>query len=123
MTNHSQTSCCKVISIASARMQRPHRALALIIAHRVMDLAELASFIGAGSDLSYRITEAACQEFGWPWLSLEESIVLLGREGLYRLLSEPSHPGRSASQLHRVLTINTPTAALRPLQTFQGEPK
>lgn len=126
MTSLQQTSRCRIIPIRSARPKPPSRALlVLIFGQRVIDLAGVVRFIGAGGDLCHRITEAACQEFGWPWLSLEEAVVLLGREGLYRILCEPRHPGRSAGQLRRVLNTNhtAPTAALRTPEIFQGETK
>lgn len=126
MTTHPQTSRCRIISINSVRpAPSPRAMLALIFGQRVIDLAELARFIGSGSDLCYRITEAACQEFGWAWLSLEEAIVLLGRDGLYRILCSPRRPGRSARQLRRVLNFNhaAPTAALRFPEIFQGGTK
>jgi hypothetical protein len=89
-----------------------------------MDLAELARSLQADRNLCYLVTEAACQEFGWPWLSLEEAILLLGRQRLGALLSNPHQRGRSARQLRTLLCNHTASAANpRRLETFQGKTK
>ena len=102
MTNPQPRSRCRILSIASfrpatasaaggsslgpypthANIQMDNTLLALIGGQRAINLAELARAIAADRDLSCRVTEAACQEFGWPWLSVEQAIVLLGRERL-----------------------------------------
>jgi hypothetical protein len=56
--------------------------LALVGSQRAINLAELTRAVAADRSLSCHITQAACQEFGWPWLSVEQAIVLLGRERL-----------------------------------------
>jgi hypothetical protein len=96
--------------------------LALIGGQHTMNLAELAQSIQADCNLCYLVTEAACQEFGWPWLSVEDAVVLLGRERLCALLSNPGWHRRSARQLRRALHRNhpTPAAQLRLLETSQG---
>jgi hypothetical protein len=90
-----------------------------------MNLTELAQTIAADPNLSYRVTEAACQEFDWPWLSVEQAIVLLGRQRLVTLLSIPMRHGRSVGQIDRVLHINhsAPAANLVPLENRQEESK
>jgi hypothetical protein len=99
--------------------------LALIIGHNAMNLDELAQSIRANHDLCYIVTETACKEFGWPWLSVEDAIVLLGGKRLRGLLSSSNRHGRSASQLHRTLHRNSipPSANLCLLETFQGDSK
>jgi len=124
MTNSQPASHCRVISIASARPTQSHSAIALIRGQRAINLAQLAESIRADRSLSYLVTEAACQELGCPWLSVEEAIVLLGGERICTLLSAPRRPGRSASQLRRALHRNriaTPANPC-PLETFQEEP-
>lgn len=128
MTDHQQTSRCRIISIASACPHIRQSPLARILGQRVMDLAELSRVIGVESDLGRRIKEAACQEFGYPLLSLEEAIVMLGRQGLYRFLGDavpcnPRRSGRSARQLRLNISHTTPAATLHPLVVFQGEAK
>ena len=81
----------------------------------------MADSIQADRSLSYRVTEAACQEFGFPWLSVEEAIVLLGGERICALLSAPRRPGRSASSTAPHPYRNRVNAC--PLETFQEEPK
>jgi hypothetical protein len=90
---------------------------------RAINLAELAHAIAADHNLAYLVTEAACHEFGWPWLSIEEAIVLLGRKRLFTLLSSPGLHGRSASQFLRPNHTNriTPAANRCQLEPFQGE--
>ncbi len=113
MTSSPTASPCRIISIASERpgaaTQSPS-ALALIRGQRAINLAELADSIRADRWLSYLITQAASQEFGCLWLSVEEAIVLLGGARICALLSVPRH-GRSASQLRRASHRNciTPT--------------
>jgi hypothetical protein len=99
--------------------------LALIGGERVINLAELVRTIEANRNLSYFVTEAACQEFGWPWLSVEEAIVLLGRKRLCALLSTPGLQGRSASQFAGLPHTNRNTSAAnsRHPEMFQGEPE
>ncbi len=108
MTPSSTASPCRIISIASARpgaAPQSHSALALIRGQRAINLAELAESIRADRRLSYLVTEAASEEFGCLWLSVEEAIVLLGGERVCALLSVPRH-GRSASQLRRAAHHN-----------------
>ena len=71
------------------------------------------------------VTEAACQEFGWPWLSVEQAIVLLGGERLYALLSNPASAAVAVRQPVATLHGNSiaPAANLRQLETFKEEPK
>jgi hypothetical protein len=96
----NSASHCRIISIA------PASALALIRSQRAINLAQLANSIQADRSLSYRVTEAACQELGYPWLSVEEAVVLLGGERICAILSNPRRPGRSAGQLRRALSRN-----------------
>jgi hypothetical protein len=56
--------------------------LALIAGERVMNLAELSRAVAADPNLCRRLTQAACLEFGRSCLSVEQAVVLLGREGL-----------------------------------------
>jgi hypothetical protein len=118
----------QVISITSARLAgtpQSRSVNALIRGSRAMDLAELARFLQADRNLCYLVTEAACQEFGWPWLSLEEAILLLGGQRLSALLSNPHQRGRSARQLSRALHRNHTAPAANPhrSETFQGKTK
>jgi hypothetical protein len=128
MNTYPQESERRVISIASARLAgapQSHPVLALILGRSAVDLAELARSLQADRSLCYLVTEAACQEFGWPWLSVEDAIVLLGRQRLCALLSSPARRGRSARQLRRALYRNhtAPAADPRRLENFQGENK
>jgi hypothetical protein len=115
MNTYQRTSCCRIISIASAGSTSEARTVvlsALIRGQRTMDLAELARSIAADPNLYNRVTKAASQEFGWTWVSLEQAIVLLGRQGLSALLfSMPARPGRSASRLHHPVYANHTSAA------------
>lgn len=56
--------------------------LALTGSQRAINLAELTRAVAADRSLSCHIIQAACQESGWPWLNVEQAIVLLGRERL-----------------------------------------
>lgn len=128
MNTHQQTPCCKVISIASARpatVQHKVALLALVRGQRPLNLARLAQSILTDPNLSYQVTEAACQEFGYAWLSVEQAILLLGRQRLSMLLSGPVSYGRSARQLQHLLRSNgfTPADSLRPSKDFQEESK
>ena len=128
MNTHQRTSRCRIISIASARpatVSSTVALLALIRGQRTMNLTELAHTIAADPNLTYRITEAACQEFGWRWLSVEHAIVLLGRQRLATLLTIPMRHGRSASRLNLILHVNhsAPAANLIPLENRQEESK
>jgi hypothetical protein len=120
MTTSYPASRCRVISIASAAYLPS--ALALIRGQRAINLAQLSESIRADRNLSYLVTEAACQDFGSPWLSVEEAIVLLGGERICTILSAPRRPGRSASQLRRALHRSRIAANPCPLETFQEEP-
>lgn len=78
----------RVISITpSATRVQPSRTLALLLASRVMNLAELARFIGDNQALRQRVTEAASRELGWPLPNVEQAIVLLGQQRLCALLA------------------------------------
>lgn len=128
MNTRQRTSCCKIISIAPARpstVQNTIAPLALILGQRPMNLASLAQSIAADPNLTYQVTEAACQEFGYAWLSVEQAILLLGRQRLSMLLSGPVRCGRSARQLQHVLGTNnsTPADPLRPSEDSQEESK
>jgi len=125
MITSQPASRCRIISIASARPAQSHSALALIRGQRSINLAELAESIQADRSLVYLVTEAACQEFGCLWLSVEEAIVLLGGERICALVSSPCRQGRSASHLRRALHRNriAPAANLCRLETFPEEPK
>jgi hypothetical protein len=128
MNTDQPTSGCRVIVITSARpastTQLPSP-LSLLPGQRPVNLATLAEAIRADRSLCYFVTEAACAEFGYPWLSVEDAIVLLGVSRLRALLASPVRRGRSAAQLRRVLHRNsiTPPADLRSRENFQGEPK
>ena len=125
METSSQTSRCRPVSIASAATVQSTSALALLHRQRAINLAELARSIRANRNLCYLVTEAACREFGFPWLNVEEAIVLLGRKRLSSLLAEPNPRGRTASQLRRVLHSNrtAPSANLCLLEASQGKLK
>ena len=56
--------------------------LAVLRGPSSMDLAELTQAITADRNLCRRVIKAAIQECGWPALTLEQAIVLLGRERL-----------------------------------------
>ena len=121
MTISQPASRCRVISIASARSSQLPSALALIRGQRAINLSQLAQSIRADRSLCYLLTEAACQDLGYPWLSLEEAIVLLGGERICTLLSAPHRRGRSASQLHRALHRGPIAPAASPCPS-QEEP-
>ena len=102
-------------------MQHSVALLALIRDQRAINLAELANPSAPTAALSSHITEAACRELGWPWLSVEEAIVLLGGQRLCCSCSPPP-PWSSASQLHRPHS-NSTCDNLRPLGNFQEVPE
>jgi HD-like signal output (HDOD) protein len=114
MTSSQPASRCRIISIASAK--NSCSALDLIRNQPAINLSQLSESIRADRSLSYRVTEAACQEFGFPWLSVEEAIVLLGVQRIRALLSASRRPGRSAAQLRRILYRNRIACQLEPLQ-------
>jgi HD-like signal output (HDOD) protein len=118
MTSSHSASRCRIISIAPAK--NSCSALDLIRNQPAINLSQLSESIQSDRSLSYRITEAACQEFGFAWLSLEEAIVLLGVPRIRTLLTAPRRPGRSAAQLRRILHRNR-TAPCQ-LEPFQEEP-
>jgi len=99
--------------------------MALLCGQRAVNLAELARSIAADSNLCYQVTEAACQEFGWAWLNVDQAIVLLGRQRLTAIVSIAVGYGRSASQLRRVLHANrtTPEATFGCPEDYQEESK
>jgi hypothetical protein len=99
--------------------------LALIRGQRAMDLAQLAESIRRNRDLRSIVIETACEEFGWPRLSVEEAVVLLGGKRLYALLSRADQRGRSVSHARRTIHGNSIAPAANPgqLEMFQGEPK
>lgn len=124
MTTFQPAPRCRVISIASARPAQSHSALALIRGQRAINLAALAESIQSDLNLVYLVTEAACQELGCLWLSVEEAIVLLGGERICALVSDPSRHGRSASQLRRHRDRIAPAASpCCRLENFSEEPK
>ena len=128
MKNVQSASSCKVVSIASVSTGAPPQsspALALVRGQRVINLAELAESIRADRKLSYLVTEAAIGESGWPGLSVEQAIVLLGGEALCSLLSLPCGHRRFATRRQSPLHHSriSPTAHLSPLQHFQEEPE
>jgi hypothetical protein len=86
-----------------------------------MNLAELARSIAAEPNLCNRVTDAASQEFDCPWVSLEQAIVLLGRQRLWKLLSS-MRLGRSTTWMHRPVHVNhNPAASLSLLENHQEE--
>jgi hypothetical protein len=99
--------------------------LFLIRGHGAMNLAKLADYFRANRYLCHLVTETACEEFGCPWLSVEDAVVLLGGKRLCALLSKPNRSGRGAAQIGRSLRGKSiaPVANLRQLETVQGEPK
>jgi hypothetical protein len=106
MTTHQPRSRCRILSISSPRPAnavQPAPAnlqgalLSLIGGQRVINLAELAQAIAADRNLSCRVTTAACREFGRPWLSVEQAIVLLGRERLASQILRFLHTNRNPS--------------------------
>ena len=124
MTTHQPRSRCRILSIASPRASASVAGapvfdqasatggpalLSLVGSQRAINLAELARAIAADRNLSCHVTQAACREFGWPWLSVEQAIVLLGRE-------------RLAGQILRFLHLNRNSSAERlPLpELLQG---
>jgi len=117
MTPSQPASRCRIISIASAK--HSCSALALIRGQRTINLSQLTESIQADRSLSYQVTEAACQEFGFPWLSVEEAIVLLGVQRIRILLTAPRRAGRTAAQLRRTLHRNRTVPC--QLETFQEE--
>jgi hypothetical protein len=125
MNNRQQTSACRVVSIASGTAAQSRSELARICGTRAINLAEMAESIRANRDLCYIVTEAACKEFGWRWLSVEDSIVLLGVDRLGKLLSNSNPHGRSATEFCRTFHNNGIAASTRLclLETFQGETK
>lgn len=84
--------------------------LALLRGRSSMNLAELAQAIKADHRLRRRVIRAAIQECGWPALTVEQAIVLLGRE-------------RLAAQFLRVPNLNRIAQPGSPCQQgpFQGE--
>jgi hypothetical protein len=97
----------------------------MIRGQHAMNLSELAESIRADHHLCDVVTEAAYQEFGWPRLSVEDAIVLLGGKRLRTLVSAPVLPGHAAPKLRRTFHNNsiTPSADLCLLEMFQGETK
>ncbi len=77
-----------------------------------MNLAELAGAIAADRNLCWKVIEAATQECGWPGLSVEQAVVLLGRE-------------RLAAQFLRTPSFNRTAQAVRrrPPGPLHREPK
>lgn len=126
METINRTSRCRVVSIttAASALSSPSL-LAQLRPQRAINLRELAASIRADRILCYLVTEAACRDFGWPWLNVEEAIVLLGRQRLCALLAEPTPRGRSASQLRRALHTSSiaPSVNLCPSETLQGKLK
>jgi hypothetical protein len=114
MANHPPRSRCRILSIASSRSATAVQTasvalLSLIGDQRVLNLAELARAIAADRNLCCRVTEAACREFGRPWLSVEQAIVLLGRERLAGQILRFPHINR-----------NPPAEQLRLPEMLQG---
>jgi hypothetical protein len=66
--------------------------LTLLLATRVMNLAELTCSIEADDNLRRRVTEAGSREHGCSCSGVEEAIVLLGRQRIYALLAENMFP-------------------------------
>ena len=56
--------------------------LAVLRGDSSISLTELAQAITADRNLSVQVIKAAIQECGWPALTVEQAIVLLGRERL-----------------------------------------
>jgi hypothetical protein len=125
MNHRQRTSACRVVSIASGTAAQSRSELARICGARAINLAEMAESIRANRDLCSIVTEAACKEFGWRWLSVEDSIVLLGAYRLRELLSSFHPHGRSASECCRTFRNNgiASSTKLCLLETFQGETK
>lgn len=103
-----------VVSISSAR--RVITAKRSAARHRPAEceksLSELVELTWADADLCYIVTEIACMEFGWTWLSPDEAIMLLGQEKLGVILSRPDQHGRSAHQLRQTAAIDNERAVL-----------
>lgn len=125
MDTFDRTSRCRVVSIISAAAPaQSRRVLALLRPRCAIDLADLTLAIKANPYFCYLVTEAACLQFGWPRLTIEDAVVLLGRRGLYALLADPDPYGRSATQLRRAFrTTITSTASLSRSRTSQGKVK
>lgn len=95
---HRRTRC-RILSIASPRTAaalQPAVMPAVVGGHSVINLAELARAIAEDRTLSCRVIEAAIQEFGCPGLSVEQAIVLLGRERLASQFLRLPHTHRMA---------------------------
>jgi hypothetical protein len=117
-----------VISIEflrAVRAQQSAFALNLIRGRNAINLTDLARSIRANHDLCDSITGAACREFGWPSLRVEDAIVLLGAKRLRVLISTSIRRGCTATKHRRTLHSNsiTPSVKLCLLETFQGELK
>jgi hypothetical protein len=100
MTNAQSKPRSKDASFAPPRPPDARLAsmLTLVAGQRRIDLQELARAIASDRELSRQVTAAACQEFGWPRLSVEQAIVLLGRERLTgQLLRVESHHRKPAA--------------------------
>jgi hypothetical protein len=96
---------CKVIPIDSKRRDARGAERSPRGGHseQSLDLAGLAEFIRTDRYLHYLVAEAACVEFRFAWLSIEDAIVLLGRDGLRSLLANSFRYGRRASEFCRLL--------------------
>ena len=84
-----------------------------------MNLAELAGAIAADRNLCCRVIDAAIQECGWPGLSLEQAVVLLGRERLVAQFLLTSNPNRAA----QAGKPGPPRALQAEPEPGQGEPE
>ena len=83
MSTRQRRAHCRKLEISpSRRAPLPQPMLAVLKGHSSIELAELAQAITANRSLCRRVIKAAIDECGWPALSIEQAIVLLGRERL-----------------------------------------
>jgi hypothetical protein len=98
---HRNTGC-RVIPITSGRRFTAAPAPLAPWFRQSLDLSELTAAIRSDRELACLVTEAACIEFGWKWLSLEDAIVLLGADRLSAIATNLPAYGRTSAQLRRI---------------------
>lgn len=96
MTNAQRNARGKFATLVPSRPPDARLAsmLTLVAAQRSINLEELTRAIASDRELSRQVTDAACREFDWPHLSVEQAIVLLGRERLTSQLLHVERPHR-----------------------------
>jgi hypothetical protein len=115
MNTRNRKSGCRTFLTASrtAATSQAVAMLAVAAGHSAINLSELARAIAADRNLCRRVTQAAFEEFGWPGLSIEKAIVLLGRERLVTQFLRLPHLNNTAA----------PARKLYPVEPFQREPE